>query len=202
MRKIATILVVFLIASVSWGQDLNRVDFISPFHDDLAAVNKGDSWGFIDKSGTLVVDYRNDLVVAKRDKTGYPIFNSGRCLIKTKKKGITYFGYIDKTGATVIEPRFLNATDFNDGWAVALEFVKRRVGTNELLEKPLVSYDYFEAMIDPQGKVVHYLVEEPVHIALDREYLRQPPKITCKVLSDKLIAQYNSDKTWTIRKIE
>ena len=96
----------------------------------------------------------------------------------------------------------MNATAFKDGWAIALELVKQRVGTNEMLEKPLISYDYFEAIINTDGEVEHYLLDKPIHITLDREYLRRPPKINSKVLSSRLIARINKDKSWTLRKIE
>ena len=202
MKRQLVTLVAFLVAAMAWGQDLEKVDYISPFIDGVAAVKKGKVWGFIDDSGTMVVDFRSDLVISKKDDYGYPYFNSDRCLFMEKRDGIAYFGYIDKSGKTVIEPRFLNATHFTDGWAVALELVKRRVGTNDLLEKPLVSYDYFEVIINNKGEVEHYLLDKPIHIALDKEYLRQPPKISCKVLSANLIARLNNDRSWTIKKIE
>ncbi|MBT8287140.1 MAG: WG repeat-containing protein [Flavobacteriaceae bacterium] len=202
MRRLPILLAIFFIVSICRSQDIEQLDFISPFHDGVAAVKKDKHWGFIDDSGTLIIDFRNDLVITKRNEEGYPIFNSGRLLFKEVRDGITYFGYLDKSGKAIIPARFLNATDFNDGWAVVLELVKRQVGTNELLEKPLVSYDYFEAIIDTEGKVLHYLVDKPVHIALDREYLRRPPAITYKVISNHLVAKLNENKTWSIKKIE
>lgn len=202
MKNIVITIVAFLMFGLSHGQDLEQVDYISPFNDGVAAVKKGNSWGFIDDTGTMVVDFRKDLIISKQDDYGYPVFNSGRCLFTEKRDGISYFGYIDKTGKVAIPARFLNATDFSDGWAIALELIKRQVGTNDLLEKPLVSYDYFEVIINAEGEVVHYLMDKPVHIALHREYIRRPPKINSKVLTKNLIARLNEDRSWTIRKIE
>ncbi len=202
MKKFGVTFLALLMVFLVSGQDIENVDYISPFYDGLAAVKKDNKWGFIDDTGTLVVDFRNDLVVnGQVDKT-YPVFNSGRCLFTEKRDGISYFGYIDKNGDVAVPARFLNATDFNDGWAIALELIKRRVGNNDLLEKPLVSYDYFEVIINSGGEVVHYLMDKPIHITLHREYIRRPPKITARVLSNHLIARYNDDKSWTIRKIE
>jgi len=200
-RSILLVLI-FLIPVIGFSQDLEMVDYISPFNDDVAAVKKGSSWAFIDDNGMIVVDFRKDFVISNKDKIKYPIFNDGRSLIQLKKKGITYFGYIDKSGKVAIEPQFLNATNFQEGHAIVLELVKQNVGTNELLEKPLVSYDYFEAVINTDGEIVSYLVEKPIHITLDKEYIRKPPPLTCKLLSKNLIAKQNKDRTWSVRKIE
>ena len=74
MKKLTVTLVAFLIAAMACGQDLEKVDYVSPFIDDVAAVKKGDLWGFIDDSGTMIVDFRNDLVISKQGDFGYPVF--------------------------------------------------------------------------------------------------------------------------------
>ncbi|MFT7252255.1 MAG: hypothetical protein ACI9FW_002015, partial [Flavobacterium sp.] len=39
-----------------------NIDYISPFYDGVAAVKKGNNWGFMDKKGTIIINFRNDLV--------------------------------------------------------------------------------------------------------------------------------------------
>lgn len=200
--KILIFIAIFLLPIFGFSQSIENVEYISPFHDEVAAIEKGDQWAFIDMNGNIVVDYRNDLVAMKLEDKSYPFFNDGLCLISELKDGIRYFGYINKSGTTVIEPQFLNATEFQNGMAIVLELIKRNVGTNQLLKKPLVSYDYFEAIINTEGKVIHYLVEEPVHITLDKKFLKKTPPILSRLISEKLIAQLNENNRWVIKKIE
>ena len=41
---------------------VENLDEVTPFHDGLAAVRRGDQWGFIDTSGKLVIEFRDDLI--------------------------------------------------------------------------------------------------------------------------------------------
>jgi hypothetical protein len=177
-----------------------NIDYISPFHNGVSAVKKGNSWGFIDGKGTLVINFRDDLVSTKTSNDNYPIFSNERCLIYNEKEGVPYFGYINKLGKTVIEPQFLNATNFNKNSAIVLELVKEKLGTNELM-KDVVRYDYFEVVIDKNGEIGQYLSEEPIHITLANQNVKNKPVITSKFISDNLIAIWNDTKKWTIKTI-
>jgi len=178
-----------------------NIDYISPFYDDVAAVKKGNNWGFMDKEGTIIVNFRDDLVSSETDKGNYPIFSNERCLIYIEKSGVVYFGYIDKLGKTVIEPQFLNATNFNENAAIVLKLVKEKLGTNELM-KTVVSYDYYEVVVDKEGEIGPYLNDEPVHITLANQNTKKKPVITSKFVSENLIAVRNNNKKWTIKTIE
>jgi len=203
MKKAAILLIaVMLIPLFGFTQTIENVDYISPFNDGVAALKKGNEWAFINKQGTIVIDFRNDLVITKTENTSFPIFKNNRCLIVNKKEGISYFGFIDKKGNTVIEPQFLNAIDFNNNVAIVLELVKEEVGNNDILGKAQVSYDYFEVVINAQGEILYYLTQEPKHITLSKEFIRQPPKITSKLISDKVFAIWSKDKKWEIKKLE
>ncbi|WP_320815054.1 WG repeat-containing protein [Flavobacterium sp.] len=177
-----------------------NIDYISPFHNGVSAVKKGNSWGFMDEKGTIVINFRDDLVSTETSNDNYPIFSNERCLIYNEKAGISYFGYIDKFGKTVIEPQFLNATNFNKNAAIVLKLVKEKLGTNELM-KDVVSYDYFEVVIDKNGEIGQYLMEEPIHITLANQNVKNKPVITSKFISDNLIAIWNDSKKWTIKAI-
>ena len=187
-----------IIPLLSFAQITEELDFIAPFNDGLAAVQKGDSWGFINESGTLVIPFRKDLVLTKSNKNKYPIFKNNRCLISETKNGITYFGYIDTKGKTVIAPQFLNATNFNNGKAVALHILKENIGDNTIIGKKVVYYRYFEVVIDPNGKVVTYLNPKGINIVLDKEYLKTPPEITSKKISDNIYAFPTVTKKWKL----
>lgn len=198
MKKLCIVLLLFPL----WGmtQTIENIDYISPFHDGVAAIKKGDNWGFMDKEGTLVINYRDDLVSTKMDNAIYPVFSNESCLISLKKDGIPYYGYIDKSGKIIIEPQFLNATNFKDDTAIVLKLVKEQLGSNELM-KNVVSYHYFEVVIDKDGEINQYLSEDPIHITLTKEKMKNKPVITSKFISDNLIAIRNDKNNWTIKKI-
>ena len=64
----------------------------------------GRAWGFIDKSGTLVIPPKFDDAES---------FLEG--LAKIEVEGL--YGYADKSGAIVIPPQFKEADSFSDGFA-------------------------------------------------------------------------------------
>ena len=191
-------IVIVLIPIFGFTQSIESLDYISPIHDGFAAIKKDGQWAFINTNGDIVVGFRNDLVTTKLDQGSYPVFVENRCLIQGKKDGISYFGYIDSSGKTIIEPQFLNATNFNNGNAIVLELVKETTGRNVALEKDIVYYKYFETIIDKNGEIKRYLNPPGVNIVLDREFLREPPKINSKRLSDNLYAILNKNKKWSL----
>jgi hypothetical protein len=201
MRKIISLLLVLLVLPVaSYAQSLDGLDFISPFQDGVAAIKKGETWSFINEQGELLFDFRDDLVVPDIKGKKYPVFNSNRCLISLKKEGITYFGYIDKKGKAVLESQFLNATAFKNGKATVVKLYKNVLGTNDVLDKQMIEYNYMEVAIDTNGEIVHYFDKKPTHVTLEKNFLKKPPKIKSKFISDNLIATQNKDKTWAIKK--
>lgn len=76
-------------------------------------------WGFIDKSGNMVIEAKFDDVI--RDQYGgctlyhkpFRNFSEGLCAVRVKDK----WGYIDKTGAFVVTPVYDNAGNFSEGLA-------------------------------------------------------------------------------------
>jgi len=180
------------------AQSIVDVDFISPFYNDIAAINKDGKWAFIDKEGNLIIDFRTDLVTTNTEEGDYPMFNDDRCPIVEVKSGISYFGFIDKTGNTVIEPRFLNTSDFKDGKAVALEVDKKVIAKNTALGKDMVNYRYFEVLIDTRGKITYYLTQDGINIVLDKDFLRDVPQINSKRIAEDLYAVKNKKTLWNI----
>ena len=202
MKKRAILFVaIILLPFFGFSQSIENIDYISPFHDGLAAIKKGNQWAFINNQGVIAIDYRDDIKESKIESENYPIFKNGRCLITQTKDDIIYFGYIDKSGNTVIKPQFLNATIFNNNTAIVLELVKESPWSNNILEKPVVYYKYFEAVINTNGEIIHSL-SDPIPITLSKDYVRETPKITSKLISDKTYATWSKDKKWEIKKLQ
>jgi hypothetical protein len=200
-----TIYLIFILITVpylAFSQAIVDVDFISTMHEDRAAIKKGNQWAFIDSEGKIAINYRDDLVATNTENGDFPVFKNGRCLITQKKDGISYFGYINTLGEIVIEPQYLNATNFTDNLAIVLLLNKTEISKNVALNKTVVSYGYFEVAIDLNGKALTYLSEEPTHITLSSDYIRKPPAIYSKIISDALIAVINSQKKWSIVKVQ
>ena len=202
MKKVIILLVaVLLIPTFGNSQTIENLDYISPFHEGVSAIKKNNQWAFINKEGDIVINFRDDLVTTKSDDGNFPIFKSGRCLIVNSKEGISYFGYINNSGETVVEPRFLNATNFNNKTAIALELTKEEIGKNTALGKNMVNYKYFEVTIDVDGNVKNYLNPKGVTVVLDKKFLREPPKFMSMEISENLVAIKNEKGKWTIKKM-
>lgn len=191
-----------LIPILGNAQSLENLDYISPFHDDVAAISKNGQWAFVDKKGEIVVNFRDDLITTTFNDENYPIFKNGRCLIGKQKEDILYFGYIDKTGKTVIEPQFLNAMNFNNKVTIVLKLVKQNVGKNSVFNKDVIHNKYYEVLIDINGNIKNYLTKDGVHVALDKKFLSKPPSFRSKQISENLYAVLDENNKWSILKIE
>jgi hypothetical protein len=117
-----------------------QFDNAFPFSEGLAAVRKNNKWGFINKEGQIVIDYTFDKVLSFingfatveingfwglinkagnffidpiSEETLYFINDSTLLRIKLNDK----YGFIDKKGQIVIQPKYKYASDFSDGLA-------------------------------------------------------------------------------------
>ncbi len=202
MKNLAIIFwAIILFPFIGNTQTIEDIDYISPFSDGVAAIKKATRWAFLNTEGDIVLKFRDDLVTTKTNEVKYPIFKNDRCLITKEKNGIIYFGYIDKSGKTILEPKFLNATNFNNGFAFALQLEKEDMGNNDILGKKVVSYNYYEVIINTKGEILNHL-SRANHITLSEKHIKTPPEITSKFIADNLIATMNADKKWVISKIQ
>lgn len=195
------------------NQVLDGIDYITPFHEELAAVKKGDQWAFVNTQGDIVIDFRDDLVWSKaieteskkglirKEPTKYPRFSEGRCLIYKMKDGFKYYGYMDKTGKTVITPEFINARVFDNGYAIVLKVTKEIIGRNEILGKDVISYSYAEQVIDPEGILKAYL-KGPVNLVMSKGTMKQPPAIKSYIVSPDLVAFHTNDANWKLIQLD
>lgn len=202
MKNLIIIVIFLQFQFVSFAQIFNDVDEVTPFKDELAAIKKGNQWGFVSKEGTLIIDYRNDLVLTKiMDKMGkvstYPAFNNERCLIKKLIGDIYYYGFIDKTGKVVIKPNYLNATNFKNGYAIVIVKSKDVIGYNEVLKKDVVSSKIEEFIINTSGEKIKYL-ENPRSDNSPKTKPKTPPVFYSKFIAPNLIAVKKKDQKWDI----
>lgn len=202
MKNLVILLICFQFHFASFAQIYNDIDEVTPFQGEIAAVKKGNQWGFINKKGTLVIDYRSDLILSENiDKMGntllYPTFKDNRCLIKKLTNDTYLFGYIDENGKTIIEPNYLNATNFKDGYAIVVLTSKDIIGYNEILKKNIISTNIEEFVIDPSGELVKYL-ENPRNNDTRKTKPKTPPEIYSKFIAPHIIAVKKKDQQWDI----
>ncbi|MBG7630727.1 MAG: WG repeat-containing protein [Bacteroidetes bacterium] len=202
MKNLIIIIICLQFQFVSFAQIFNDVDEVTPFQEELAAIKKGSQWGFINKEGTLVIDYRNDLVLTNiMDEMGkvstYPVFNNERCLIKKLIGDIYYYGFIDKTGNVVIKPNYLNATNFKNGFAIVIITSKDVIGHNEVLKKDIIYSKIEDFIINPSGEMVRYL-ENPRSNNSPKTKPKTPPVFYSKFIAPHLIAVKKKDQKWDI----
>jgi len=199
MKNLLIIFFFLQITTLSIAQILSDVDEIYPFQEDLAAVQKNNQWGFINKQGELVIDYRSDLVVTNNlgNLSSYPVFKNNRCLIKKRIDEIYYYGYIDKTGTVVITPQFLNATNFKNGHALIIAPSKEVIGFNKLLNKDIISSNIEEFVINTMGEKVRYL-ENPFKYNLQKRKSKVPPAFHSKFIAPRIVAVQKHDMKWDV----
>ncbi len=198
MKKIIVLFI--LIPFLGFSQITDKLDYISPYNKGLSAIKKENQWAFINLQGNIVIAFRNDLVLTEIDNKKYPIFINERCLISEKKEGISYFGYIDTSGKTVIEPQFLNATNFDKEFAIVIELYKEILGKNNILNKQTVRYESTEVLINKSG-VIKYNLTEPKGLPLSRNFISKPPKIFSKIIAKNLFSTSGKDNKIIIKKI-
>ncbi|MGB3149766.1 MAG: WG repeat-containing protein [Maribacter sp.] len=208
MKNNAIVLVVtILLPFYVICQNIKNIDEISPFSEGLAAVRKGNQWGFINEEGSLVIDFRKDVHWDKNADTSqsdvsgvrYPMFKEGRCLITKKvEDGIPLYGFMDTKGNTVIEPQFLNVYPFNDGYTTAVLFDKTLKGENEFKLK-IYDFKFFDVLLDTSGEIDEYFDRRYGIQMTKRRY--ELPDIGVKRLTDGLIAVHTKDQGWEIRQL-
>ena len=202
MKKAMSLFLLLLIAPLLVNtQTIENLDYISPFHDGFAAVKKDNLWAFINTNGEIVINFRNDLVATNSEDGNYPIFIEGKCLIEKKIDGISYYGFIDTSGKIVVTPQFLNVSNYLNNVALAIILRKEVLGKNEVLNKNLISYKYYEVSIDSKGNIIKYLSPKGVVVVIDKNHTLKTPKITSKRISENLCAVIDDNNQWALVKV-
>jgi hypothetical protein len=202
MKKISRLFIIIILISISgFSQTTETFDYVSPFNEGFSAVKKDSQWGFINTEGNLVIGFRDDLFSTKMKDEAYPVFSNNRCIIIKKEENVSYYGYIDTSGKTVIKPTFLNATNFKNHVAIVLELYKEIAGHNDIMGKDIVYYTYKEVIINLIGETKENLTS-PKNVVLTKQFLTEPPKITSKILSENMVKILNDDKKWILKKFD
>ena len=137
-------------------------------HEELTTYSIGDTWGFVDMSGKVVVEAEYDEVspfseglacvemdgmYGYIDKTGKMViealydyandFSEGLACVKVDGK----YGYIDKTGKMVIEALYDYANDFSEGltWVRAGEWKDGKYGYIDKTGKMVIEPQFSDA---------------------------------------------------------
>ncbi len=186
---------------------ISGLDEVAPFSEGLAAVRKGNQWGFIDKKGKLTIDFRSDLVwnknaeIGRKDVKGirYPEFKNGLCAIQqTKDEGILFYGFIDTKGEIAIEPEYLNITEFDQNNAIGIFVKKTFKGQNEI-KLDVYDYSFMEVLINTSGEIVWPISEREHSITAKRRY--QMPELRSVLIAENLLGVKVRDNNWEIRMI-
>jgi len=199
MKKVLILIILFSFQPFGFTQILADLDEVSQINEDLIAIKKGNEWGFINKDGLLVVDFRNDFVLNNKEFNSSPIFKDGRCLIKKLINDEYLFGYINTSGKEVIKAQYLNATNFNYGYAIIIKLLKETIGYNEVLKKDITASKFEEFIIDVNGEIVKYL-ENPRNYIPSKIKPDKPPVFYSKFVAPHLVAVKKKDKKWDIYK--
>lgn len=209
MKTIRTFLMLLLaLPMAAYAQTENvSYDEIAPFSEGLAAVRLGDQWGFINEEAELVIDFRSDLVWtenAETDKEGvlgiaYPQFKNGRCMIQELKvNDIPFYGFIDKSGETVIAPEYLNISEFDHKVAIGIFVREALQGQNEI-KLSIVDYIFTEVVLDIDGEIVWPIHEREHALTAKRRYVT--PELRAKLLDEDLLIYKTKENKWEIKKL-
>ena len=129
----------------------------------------------------------------------YPFFINDRCLVKKKIDGIDHYGYIDKKGNIIVAPEYINAINFDEGYAIVIKLTKKIIGKNNLLGKDVVSYQIEDYVINKNGEVVLSLMN-PKNYVVNTDKSKVPPAFRSKFISSHLVASITENKDWLIYK--
>lgn len=207
MKKNIVLVLLALCPLLGISQALLGIDEIAPFNEEMAAIRKGEQWGFINREGVLVIEFRNDLVWDKNADTlksgingiRFPSFHNGRCLVSKLVDEIQVYGFIDTTGKLVIEHQFLNVSSFNKGYTVGIIYEKVFIGKNEI-KLDVYRHKFHEVLMDSSGEIIEFLSSRDNIQMTKKRYIR--PSINAKFISQNLIVLRAKDRSWEIRKLD
>ncbi len=182
---------------------ISGIDEVSPFHEGLAAVRKGNQWAFIDQNGILVIPFRDDVLANSAQSNtsgvsgiGYPKFKEGLCIIlKLTNEGIPLYGFMNSKGETVIEPQFINILPFEDKYTVGIFTRKSLRGKNEF-QLEIYDYTFTEVIVNKAGEMV-WPIQERQNIVMSKKIFKLP-ELHAKLLSNDLLAVKGKDNYWKV----
>lgn len=130
----------FIDTKGSWRID-PIFDFASNFKEGLAAVKINNNWGFVDKSGMIVIN--KEILKAKTaiqttpSFEGVSDFSEGLAVAVVRGK----YGYINREGQWIIKPELRHASPFKNGKAFVL--FEKKNGWNYIDKNGKVLFAHF-----------------------------------------------------------
>ncbi|MBN1759581.1 MAG: WG repeat-containing protein [Chitinispirillaceae bacterium] len=119
------------------------------FSEGLAGVKQDRLWGFINREGTLVIDYQFDNVEK---------FKEGRCIVGKDQR----YGIIDASGRYIVEPVLAYARFYSEGYVAVqvptnhkITYLDGRIGWKAPKMIGTVTIDYF-TYLDKNGAMAFY----------------------------------------------
>lgn len=205
MKKLVLIFILWIIPASSFSQLIKGLELVGPVTEGYIPVMKDNLWGFINPQGELVIGFRDDLIYnehpVKTSDVGvnslkFPVLLENRAIIQQVNSGISSYGFIDSTGMIIIEPQFLNVSNFHKGYALALQVEEKFLEENDILEVQF-QYNYNIVLIDINGEVVRclsgpYLIQYPDEIknggpTIDVVWMEEVGLVAVKSPHDKWI---------------
>lgn len=180
------------------AQQHKNIDEIGSFNEDLIAIKKGDSWGFVNKNGAIIIDFRKDIASYSKEP---PIFSNGLCLIKEKRNDVIYYGYINTKGKTIIPTEYIVATPFKNGFASVINYDKIDTGTNTFGQH-VVYYTYNEMIITVKNKGVLSIGKSRNLLLAKLKLQQEIPIIRSKFINENLVRVKEDDGTYSIYNLD
>jgi hypothetical protein len=210
MKNLITILTLLMILpTIAIAQiESTQYDEIAPFNEGLAAVRVGNQWGFINEEAEIVIALRDDLVWNSEADTNipgvmgirYPEFKNGRCMVQVfKEDNIPYYGFIDITGKTVIQPEYLNITQFDYNKAVGIYVRQTFQGKNEI-KLDIIEYIFTEVLVNTNGEIIWPIAEREHILTAKRRY--ETPELRAKLIAENLLVFKTKDNKWETKKLD
>lgn len=207
-NKITYLIALVILPLIMSAQTENTAyDEIAPFNEGLAAVRIGNQWGFIDENAKLVIDFRDDLVWNQNADASipgvlgirYPQFKNGRCMIQKRKvNNIPFYGFIDTSGETIIQPEYLNVTEFDQESAIGIYVREMFQGQNEI-KMDVVEYIFTEVVVNVNGEIVWPIAEREHALTAKRRY--EVPELRAKLIGNDLLVFKTKDDKWETKKL-
>jgi len=209
MKNLIALLSLFLLIPITANSQTETTvyDEVAPFSEGLAAVRIENQWGFINEDAQLVIDFRDDLVWNKEADTSvpgvlgirYPEFKNERCMIQELKvNNIPYYGFIDTSSEIVIQPEYLNITQFDQENAIGIYVREIFQGKNEI-KLDIVEYIFTEVVVNTDGEIVWPIAEREHALTAKRRY--EIPELSAKLIAKDLLIFKTKDNKWETKKL-
>jgi len=145
--------------------------------------------GFVDKEGKFL-----NIPIESLNYNGF--FSEG--LYAVRKKGEEYYGFIDKTGQFIIEPKFLSSSDFSEGLASATSQDGGKYGYIDRTGNMVIetNYDLTYPFSDGLALVCSDVLSENTYGYIDKtgNYIIEPKFYGAESFSEGLARVYVKDK--------